>query len=201
MQKNQNIAIIILAAGSSSRMNEHVKQILPWKQTTLLGNAIAQANAVKYADVYVVLGAHKEIIQRNMQLEKTSIIFNENWKDGIGSSIASGVNHFSTYKINYDAVLVSLADQPLVDTNYLNLLLTKWQSNRNKIIATKYANHAGVPAIFNKNYFSTLQTLNKDIGAKEIISANLKKLMVINPNGKEIDIDLWETYQKMLQKK
>ena len=58
MVEKNKLAVLILAAGASSRMGKP-KQLLPWKNTTLLGHAIAQAKKVSTA-VFVVLGANAE---------------------------------------------------------------------------------------------------------------------------------------------
>ena len=50
-------AILILAAGESKRMGEP-KQLLPYNNSTLLLHTIEQANSIKYADVFIVIGAH-----------------------------------------------------------------------------------------------------------------------------------------------
>jgi molybdenum cofactor cytidylyltransferase len=201
MDRKPKLAILILAAGESSRMGEHVKQILPWRSTTLLGNAIQQADTSIADNTFTVLGAFEERIMAEVNFEANSTIKNSNWGSGMGSSIATGISHFLTKGMGYDAVLIMLADQPLIDTNYLNKMMGNWIGNPSKIITTQYDNKSGVPAIFGKEHFEELQTLNKDFGAKDIIVANEATVLALNPEGKEIDIDSWETYQELLNKK
>jgi len=200
MHEKPKIAILILAAGESSRMGEKVKQVLPWKNTTLLGHSVAQAKASMADMTYTVLGAYEEIIKAEVQFEANAIIQNSNWKDGLGRSIAAGINYFSTKVLGYDAVLVMLADQPLIDTNYLNKMIGNWKGNPFKIITTQYESRSGVPAIFGKEHFSELQKLNKDFGAKDIIASNENAIFALSPEGKEVDIDSWEAYQELWTK-
>lgn len=194
------ISILILAAGGSSRMGAHIKQILPWKDYNLLGNAVETAQATLVDNTFIVLGAFDDIIKAEVNFEPNSIIFNPNWKNGLGSSIATGITHFLSKKLSFDAVLIMLADQPFIDTTYLNEMLENWNQNPTKILTTQYKNRVGVPAIFGEKYFLELQKLNKDFGAKEIIAANASTILAMNPEGKEIDIDSWETYQYLLKK-
>lgn len=201
MEEQPNIAILILAAGESSRMGDKVKQVLPWKESNLLGNAVSQAKASMAHMTYTVLGAYEEIIKAEVPFESNSIIQNSNWKDGLGSSIATGIDYFISKALGYDAVLVMLADQPFIDTNYLNKMIGNWKGNRSKIITTQYESQSGVPAIFGKEYFQELQKLNKDFGAKDIIANHESSILALNPEGKEIDIDSWETYQELCNKK
>mgnify|MGYP000942001528 CR=1 FL=1 len=60
-----NIGAVILAAGASSRMHE-TKQLLPWKQTTLINHCIEQSAGSNAQEVFVVLGAHAENILQNL---------------------------------------------------------------------------------------------------------------------------------------
>ena len=61
MAETENIAVVILAAGESSRMQQS-KQLLPWGTSTLLGNAINEALESNSEKVYVVLGAKVPVI-------------------------------------------------------------------------------------------------------------------------------------------
>jgi len=199
MDESPKIAILLLAAGESSRMGEHIKQILPWNNTTLLGNALEQAKSSIANAIYVVLGAYEEKIKGEVNLDAATIIQNSNWKNGLGSSITAGVEYFSSKSLTYDAVLVLLADQPKIDTNYLNKMMGNWRANPQKIIATQYKSHSGVPAIFGKDYFQELQELKKDFGAKDILASHNDAILALNSGGKEIDIDSWETYQELIK--
>lgn len=192
-----NIPILILAAGESKRMGERVKQLLPWQNTTLLENALAQARESQVEEVYVVLGANDEFIKKQTQLPEDICIYNENWSNGMGSSIVAGLQHILSLPEDYDGVLVMLADQPLIDAAYLDQVIDTWGKARATITATGYENGLGVPAMFDKCHFTELLKLTKDYGARHII--NDSNIKIINPQGKEMDIDTWQDYQNMIQ--
>lgn len=195
--KKPNIPILILAAGASKRMGERVKQLLPWNNTTLLENAMAQAEAAQTEDVFVVLGANQDFIKKQTQLADEICIYNENWASGMGSSIVAGVEHLLSLSKEFDGVLVMLADQPLVDTEYLNRIITTWGKAKATITATGYENGLGVPAMFDKQHFPELLKLTKDYGARDII--NDSNIKIMNPKGKEMDIDTWQDYQELIK--
>jgi molybdenum cofactor cytidylyltransferase len=187
------VAILILAAGNSSRMEDKIKQLLPWRQTTLLGHAIHEAKKLKAQAVYVVLGANAEIIKPTISEKDVLILEYKYWKQGIGTSIAFGVQQL-VKENKYDAVLIQLADQPYLDATYLRQLLNLYAKNNPIIIATKYRNTKGVPAIFNKDYFLDLINLNGDTGAKALLKS--ENVIAIDPKEKVVDIDTWEEYQR-----
>jgi len=101
MDKKGNIAMVILAAGAASRM-QAIKQLLPWKKTTLLGNAIEQGLQSNVDKVYVVLGANASKIKKQILNYPIQIIEHKNWQLGIGSSIACAINYFNENNLNYN---------------------------------------------------------------------------------------------------
>ncbi|MDD5460964.1 MAG: NTP transferase domain-containing protein [Methylococcales bacterium] len=77
-----NVYAILLAAGASSRMGSP-KQILEWRNRSLLEHAILNAKSVLHERVIVVLGAHAEAIQTAVDFEGITSITNSDWQDGI----------------------------------------------------------------------------------------------------------------------
>ncbi len=198
MAENENIAVVILAAGESSRMQK-TKQLLPWGKSTLLGSAIKEALESNAENVYVVLGAKAETIQ--MQLEKSDVdlIFNNDWKKGMGSSISCAINYLLHLETNYDGILIMLCDQPLIDAIYLNKMISTFKKSGKGVVATAYESRNGVPVLFNNKYFEQLSLLDSDKGAKAIIMDNPTDVLTIIPMGKEIDLDTIEEYEQALK--
>jgi len=190
------IALLILAAGSSSRMGTP-KQLLPWGDTTLLGNAIRNAKTTDISDIYVVLGANATQILEAVHVTGVHFIKNPLWQQGLGTSIASSIQHFNGAGKSYGGVLVMLCDQPLVDADYLNQMITSFRTGEKNIIATAYEKRIGVPALFNNTYFEALAKLNMDYGAKEILRAHKNKLIALDPMGKAVDVDTMDEYEKL----
>jgi len=193
---SQNIAVLILAAGASSRMGTP-KQLLPWEKTTLIGNAIRIATDSNATGVFVILGANFKKISPAIAKEQAVVLKNPNWKDGLGSSIAYGIGHLMEIDKTLDGVLIMLCDQPLISPEYLNLLLSKFNGKEKRIVATDYGNRAGVPAIFDNAYFSELRQLKDDFGAKKILENHKEVLIRVDPKGLELDLDTPEEYKTL----
>ena len=196
MNQDPNIAILILAAGESKRMSR-IKQLLPWKKTTLLGNAIEQAQQSKATRVHVVLGANADKIAPTIAACNIQSIENKNWKNGLGNSIACGVNYIKENQHNCEAVLITLADQPLIKASHYNLLIEKYAMQEAKIIASEINNAPSVPAIFDALYFDALAQLNEDKGAKEILMAAQKEVYRLRANTNLIDLDTASAYDEL----
>jgi len=193
----QKTAIILLAAGASSRMGA-IKQLLPWKHTTLIGHAIEQALNSNADDVYVILGANYKLIFKEIEEENITIIDNKNWLLGMGTSIASVMEFILEKDLKYNAVLIGVIDQPLVDVKCINKLINSYIENT--IIASKHQNIAGVPAIFGSNYFDELKSLNGNIGARELIAKHINKVKIIDFFDKIQDVDSRASYDLLYQK-
>lgn len=190
-----------MAAGESRRM-KCIKQLLPWKDSSLLGHTIKTLHDVQQEYIYVVLGAYKNEIEAaiNFKEQGVSIIENKDWKNGLGNSIACGIRHILDNELGYDGVLVCLADQPFLDCEYYKTMITKFNKENVSIVASKYNENVGVPAIFDRAIASELVTLKGDHGAKEILSKYQKSIRVVNPENKIKDIDTYEVYSELYEK-
>ncbi|MEI9917281.1 MAG: nucleotidyltransferase family protein [Bacteroidota bacterium] len=180
------VSVIILAAGSSSRMGQS-KQLLPWGNETLLGHAINTALQCRADFVLVVLG-HDEIAHRKAIAGfPVSTIVNPQWQKGIGSSIKEGLR--ST--IEADAVLFMTCDMPFVTADHLNKII----ETDHPIVASKYEDAIGVPALFRKEMYDKLLRIRDDEGARKLILDHKPKVVDLKSG---IDLDTPEDYQRAL---
>lgn len=193
-----SIAILVLAAGKSSRM-QGIKQLLPINDTTLLENSLEVAKLSKAVEVFCVLGANSETIKNQLTIENIELIINSKYENGLGSSIACGVDFIEKYIQKIGAILIILGDQPEIDSKMLNSIIDLSLKNPHKIIATSYQENLGVPAIFPKSYFLELKKLNKDFGAKKIIRKFSSDVISFNTSKSLVDIDTTEDYQNYLK--
>ncbi|NOY47057.1 MAG: nucleotidyltransferase family protein [Chlorobi bacterium] len=197
MSQKTNIAILILAAGDSTRMGTP-KQLLKWKNTTLLGHAIETVQKSNAFKICVVLGANHNLINTKINNYQVEVLVNESWEKGLGSSIAFGVNHLLKSDTNFDAVFIMLADQPLIDSVYLNKVLDTYEIGKRQIIATTYKGEKqGVPVLFDAIYFEELSQLNDNKGAKRILQKYFKNVSAISADNLVSDIDTLEDYQRL----
>ncbi len=199
VKDRSKIAMILLAAGASKRMGA-IKQLLPWKDTNLIGRAIETGLASNVNDVFVVLGANFNLISNQIKNYPISIVQNANWEDGMGSSIASVFTYFNKNSLFYDAVLITLVDLALVEVEYYNKLIYNYIKYNKSIISSKINNSSVVPAIFGPQYFSSLSKLENDYGARKIISENKGDLISLEVDEKLIDMDTPSDYKILFQK-
>jgi molybdenum cofactor cytidylyltransferase len=197
MPIKSNIAILIPAAGASRRLGSP-KQLLKWGDSTLISHAIETAEELDQNQIVVVLGAYYDKIKPEINNRSVQIRKNKDWENGLGSSIAVGVEYLSKNGKTCDAILVFLPDQPLINPLYLKMMIEKFRVGENQIIATAYGNGKyGVPALFDKYYFEKLSKLTDDRGAQELIKQSAKFVTSTDINPLIADIDTEEDYNKI----
>jgi molybdenum cofactor cytidylyltransferase len=188
-----NIGIILLAAGSSSRMGKS-KQLLEIKGEQLLLRSTKVALLSAAEKVLVVLGANELAHRKIIQHLPVEIIANDNWQNGMGSSLKRGLNELHATTPELDAALVMVCDQPLLTTEHLNQIIEKFELTKSPVVASFYAGTAGVPALFAKSIFEKLMNVEDKEGAKKIIQLHKELVESVDfPQG-SIDLDTPEDY-------
>ncbi len=191
------IATLILAAGSSSRMGSP-KQLLSVGNTTLLGTVIEKILLLNNNSIYCILGANADTIQKSIAKYNLTILTNSNYKNGLSSSIVSGIQHIKN--LDYDAVLIVLGDQPNIQIDYFQKIIETWKSSQDFIIASNYSSRKGVPAIFPKKYFTHLESLEGDKGASKLLNSDEFPIFTMNSNIDLFDVDTQKDYQTLINK-
>ncbi len=192
------IPIILLSAGSSSRMGEP-KQLLAYQGKTLLQHALDTAISATSGPVIVVLGAFYEKILPTLAAD-TLVVKNENWEQGMASSLHIGLRYVLTHYSNAKACLCMLCDQPLITPVHLELLLNTWENGEKGIVATKYSDIQGVPVVFGREYFDKLLQTEGSAGARKLIQKYLYDVEAVLFESAAFDVDTPEAYRKLLNR-
>ena len=191
-----SIAVILLAAGASVRLGTP-KQLLQIQGETLLWRTAKYALAVSNR-VVVTLGANVEPLRKEIEDLPVKIVDNRNWESGMSSSIKCGLEELLTDGENLQAVIVMVCDQPFADEKLLAKIITAFQETNASIIACKYENTLGVPALFHENLFPELLALDEKSGAKHLIKKYVSQTGVVDfPEG-AFDVDTPGDYEKLL---
>ncbi|WP_373493137.1 NTP transferase domain-containing protein [Aquiflexum sp.] len=189
--------IIILAAGSSSRLGQP-KQLLTYKGKTLVRRAVDMALESNSSANVLVLGASFELISKEVQHTKIDMVINHDWEKGMASGMKKGLEYLEK-KHSPDQVILMLCDQPFVDSGLLNNLIKKQAETGKGIIACHYNDIFGVPALFSKKYFSELYSLKGAEGAKKVIYNHQDEMDIVDFPDAAIDIDTVEDYERLIK--
>ncbi len=192
-----NSSLIILAAGNSSRLGSP-KQLLKYKASTLLQSTIQAACDSKVENVVLVLGAYDNVILSQTDLLRADLIYNPEWKLGMGRTLKLALNNINKL-IENQIVIIITSDQPFVTSKIIDELISAYQQSNKKIVACAYAGTFGVPVLIDKYYFEKLMELDDHEGAKKLLLKFKEDVITIPFDLGEVDIDTKEDYLRLLK--
>ena len=183
---------IILAAGESRRMKEP-KMLLAYMGKTIIEKVIENVLSSNIEKALVVVGAEHETIIKVISGLKVTYCYNEHYKEGMLSSVICG---FRSLPDNFEAALVFQGDQPFINCDTINKIITDYRKSDKGIGIPVYKNKRGHPIIINSKYRNEIEKLNADEGLRSLAGKHQNDVLEIKINAPEIlrDIDTREDY-------
>ena len=158
---------VILAAGDSTRMG-FPKQLAEVKDKPLLELVIEKVNTY-FESSTVVLGSENEIIEEKINFYNSNILINENWEEGIVSSIRTALFFYQEQK-QIENLVFFLGDQPEVRDEVI-IALQNNEMDNSKILIPQYRYKLGFPVLVPRLFWSKLELLTQDDPGEFEISA------------------------------
>ena len=152
------IAGVILAAGDSSRMG-FPKQLAEYKGKTILEKVVETVTS-NLDETVVVLGHENDTITEKLDFKESTILINENWEEGIVSSIRTALFYLSENN-EIDSAMIFMADQPSVNNKIIDKLI-KTKKKDDEVVISKYRYKLNYPIIVPKYFWSKLELLTYD---------------------------------------
>lgn len=186
-----NIDCLIPAAGFSSRMGNW-KLILPYKNSTIIENSIA--NAVDVCSRIILVTGYRgdELADLVEKFPQILTIRNQNYRNGMFSSIQTGVK-----MVESEWFFITMGDMPDINKDIYKSLLDSRNKNPGNfdIIRPMYQGKRGHPVLLNRN---TIQTIISEPHSSEMKDVFLHhRVMDIEMNILNTfrDIDTPEEYR------
>lgn len=192
------ISGIVIASGEGKRIGR-IKQLLPWKNSTILGNIIDTLKDTDLDKIYIVLGHEKEEILENIKphlTEKFEVIFNENYKKGMLTSIQEAVKKIPD---DYSGFIIFLGDQPFIKKETVDKSIERIKAKDYPIIVSCYKGERGHPTFISLEFKEKILSLDPEKGAlRDIIYDARNKNLVFDfeTDDEDVikDIDTYEDY-------
>ena len=182
----KHLFAIVLAAGASRRFRA-TKQLANYCGEPLVCRAARLAEAVCAERSVLVTGSDWRRVHDACAPLQGFFVRNEAFESGMGGSIACGVRAVAG---TADAVLLLLADQPLITTPYLQQMIDEWNESDTRIVCSEFAGVVGPPVIFPARYFDELVSLEGDKGARVLLDAHQKRVTKLPCEAAATDIDI-----------
>ncbi len=187
---------IILAAGESKRMGT-LKQLLPWGETVLLQRVVEVAEASRLETVRLILGYRADEIASGIIVSsKTRILVNQDFRDGMSSSVKCGIRNTPP---DAEAFMLMLGDQPQIGTNAIDALIDAYRASKRGITIPVFKGRRGHPVLFDAMYREELLSID-DQGAREVVRKHAENILEVSIDSEDIltDMDTPEEYRKAL---
>ena len=176
---------VVLAGGASTRFGSP-KQLVRIGGRPLLHTVVTRTAEVTGNALIVVLGAGAGQLGPLLRHSPGSVVVNRHWREGLASSIRTGVARLPP---TCAGVLLVLADQAAVTSEDLKRLAGTWRRRPQCIAAALYAGAAGAPAIFPRSTFGELAALRGDSGARAILRRSPDRVLRVPMPSAELDLD------------
>src|SRR5215210_1396725 len=110
---------LVLGAGGSKRLGRP-KQLLPYRDGTLLGHAVGTARACRFDQTIVAIGGAADDVREGVDLAGVDVVVNDAYGEGCSSSVAAAL---AVVDPRCDVLVVMLGDQPGVTPGAVAALL------------------------------------------------------------------------------
>jgi len=193
-KKNNNIKKILLAAGESKRFGDKNKLSEKINGKPIINYILDTLFQIFDPSELIVIVGHEQNIIKNLIFNKDiKILENKDYRKGIGTSIALGMNNLNE---DIDGVMIIPADMPYINSkDLINLEKKFMELNCVKVVMPEHNYRIGNPVILPRNYFKTLKSLKDDFGARSLIRK--KDIITLKTGfGTIFDIDTKEELAK-----
>lgn len=178
---------IVLAAGGSRRLGRP-KQLLTREGETLVHRAVRLVIETSAQEVIVVCGAYSEKVGAAIDGMDMEIVMNPAWETGLASSLRAAQAALAPSDAQ---CLIVACDQPALEREHLQRLLTGASESRSGCAATLHAGHGGVPAVVTANLLRLAHELRGDRGLREALDGQQEGSMwYLDAPELHFDIDI-----------
>lgn len=184
------IDCVLLAAGEATRMEGKPKLLLPLGDRTIFEIALAAYTASSVGTVCAVVPAWLEGFARiAARLASARLGFLSRERGPMSESLKSGWAWLAA-RGRPEAVMIGLADKPLVRAETVDLLLDSYRSGDRRICVPTHAGLWGHPVILDASLGDEVMRLRGDAGAREILRAHRDEVLEVSVAGDEVTFDV-----------
>jgi molybdenum cofactor cytidylyltransferase len=184
---------LVLGAGGSKRLGRP-KQLLPYRDGTLLGHVVATARACRFDQTIVAIGGAADDVQAGVDLGGAEVVVNDAYGEGCSSSIAAAL---AAVNPRCDVLVLMLGDQPGVTPETVEALLAG--RGDAELTVCRYDDGRGHPIAFARPVFDALANLHGDKGVWRLLDRGGDAVAEVRvPGPVPLDVDTPEDYEAVL---
>lgn len=192
-----DVAIVLLAAGGSRRFGA-LKQLQVLEQQTLVRRAALTALATG-CTLHVVTGAEHARVAAELSGLPLQQIHIPGWSRGMGHSLSAAVRALQGASPAPQALLILLADQPLVGADDLQAILREHRLHPEAIVAADHGAVLGPPCLFPATWFDALAALDGDRGARGLLQQHRDAVIAVTMPRAAVDVDTPDDLARVIE--
>ena len=183
------VGAVLLAAGSGSRIGRRPKCLLELGGVPLIRRQLIALSGAGVDEVVVVLGHHAEWIEPVVQDFPVTLVRNPRPDDGIVSSQRIGLAALAG---RLDAVIVALADQPLINAQDIAALIGAWKKRPagSSVVFPQMGGQRGNPVIFGAEVREQILAGAADVGCRQWQAAHPDALAPFDTDNRRYRVDI-----------
>jgi molybdenum cofactor cytidylyltransferase len=188
------VAGIVLAAGASRRLGTP-KQLLPYRDTTVLGATLDAARCAGFDQLIVTLGGAADAVRDAVSLEGVDVVFAEDFGTGCSASLRVALERVDPQAAG---IVLLLGDQPRMAAATLRRMIA--QGPAGDVMVCRYDDGIGHPFWFGRDVFGDLSRLHGDKAVWKLIESGrygVRELAVDGPVP--LDVDTWDDYRRLVE--
>lgn len=194
------IAAVVLAAGRSQRMGQP-KMLLPWGDTTVIGQVVRTLAQARLHEIIVVTGGASQQVEAALKAYPVRTVYNPCFADDqMTLSLQVGLASLSA---EVDAALVALGDQPQMQLEVVHQVLQSYRQSRTHLVFPSYNMRRGHPWIIARPLWGALLEIQPTSAAssktlREILQPFAGQILYVDVAFDSIlrDLDTPADYQK-----
>ena len=184
------VGAVLLAAGSGSRIGTRPKSLLELGGVPLITRQLIALSGAGVDEVVVVLGHHADLIEPVVQAFPVTVVRNPDPDQGQVSSQRIGLAALAG---KLDAVIVALADQPLLNAQDITALIGAFKKRPEaaSVVFPLVGGERGNPVIFTAEVREQILAGEVDVGCRQWQAAHAEasEPFVTDNRRYKVDID------------
>lgn len=180
------IRAVVPAAGLSRRFGPENKLLQPYGDSTIVGTVV---RTLQDAGLPVIVVTGHEAERVSAACPGADVVFNPDYEQGMGTSVACGVRH----AMPCHGIMVALADMPGLTQSTIERLIGAFDRQPERIVAVRYAaepDRIGHPIVLGSAYHAELSALRGDVGARDLLRQWRDRIVWVDCAGGLADIDV-----------
>lgn len=198
MRTMNGISAVILAAGLSRRMGTP-KMLLPWGETTVLGQVVATYTQAGVGEIVVVTGGARQQVEAEVSRLAARLpvraVFNSQHEEGdMLSSLQCGL---AALDGQADAVLIGLGDQPQLSQAALQLILAALVENAALLFVPSFEMRRGHPWLVRRELWDDILTMQAPQTMRDFLNKHAGQIFYIQTDHTILkDLDTPDQYKR-----